>query len=68
MHGMSLVSSVSPRIVGSSWRLLLPSTVRHGFGRRHHPGKLLTMPGMCPCPVAPVGGVAIAVGHVALYV
>ena len=64
MHGMSLVSSVSPRIVGSSWRLLLPGTVRRGFGRRHRPGKLLTMPGMCPWPVAPVGGMAIAVGHV----
>ena len=68
MHGMSLVSSVSPRIVGSNWRLLLPSTVRHGFGRRHRPGKLLTMHVMCPCPVAPVGSVAIAVGHVVLYV
>ena len=53
---------------GSSWRLLLLYTVRHGFGRRHRPGRLLAMRGMCRRPVALVVGVVVAVGHVVLCV
>ena len=68
MHRMSLVLSSSPRIGGSSWRFLLPSTVRHGDGHGYRPWKLLTMLGMCPCPVVPTGGVAIAIGRTFLCV
>ena len=66
MHGMSLVSSVSPRIVGSNWRLLLLSTVRHGRRRGCHPWKLSAMLGICPGPVASAGGMATAAGHAVL--
>ena len=68
MHGMSLVLSSSPRIGGSSWRLLLLYTVRHGFECRHRPERLLAMHGMCWRPVAPVDGAAVAVGYVVLCV
>ena len=68
MQGMSLVSSSSPRIVGSSWQFLSLSTVRHGYGHGHRPWKILAMLEMCPCPVASVGVVAIAIGRTVLCV
>ena len=66
MHEMSLVSLSSPRIRKSSWQFLSPSTVRHDYGHGHRPWKLLTMLGMCPCPVASVDSAATVVGHTIL--
>ena len=68
MHKMSLVSSSSPRIGGSSWQLLSPSTVRYDRGHGHRPWEILAMLGMRPCPVATVDGVAAAVGRAVLCV
>ena len=67
MQGMSLVSSSSPRIVGSSWQFLSLSTVRHGYGHGHRPWKSLATLGVCSCLVTLVDGVATAAGRAVLF-